>query len=100
MSRPVAVALSYLQGVNEATSADLVRETRLSQPVVSYAMKELRKLDLLDEREEKNSGKGRPTKVYSLKIDFDKVIAHIERQRKEAVDDMQAKIDRLKELNV
>jgi len=98
MSRPVARTLTYLKKVDTATSIDLERVTGLRQPEVSIAMKELNPLDWIDENEEKKPGKGRPNKVYSLKVGFKDIIAHIEKQQKTAADEAQASIKRLKEL--
>jgi predicted transcriptional regulator len=96
MSRPVARTLSYLRKVDTATTIDLERGTGLRQPEVSIAMRELKPLDWIDETEEKKPGKGRPNKVYSLKIRFKDIIAHIETERKKADDEAQKKIERLK----
>ncbi len=49
-------------------------------------------------REEKKPGKGRPYKVYSLKVGFNKIISELEKQQKKAVDEMQKNIKRLKGL--
>ncbi len=98
MSRNVARILSYLQSKNEVTSVELEREAGLRQPEVSLAMKELEKRDWINEREEKKPGKGRPYKVYSLKVGFNKIISELEKQQKKAVDEMQKMIERLKEL--
>ena len=98
MSRPVARTLTYLKKVDTATSIDLERVTGLRQPEVSIAMRELKPLDWIEENEEKKPGKGRPNKVYSLKVRFKDVIAHIEKQHKKEIDDGMASIKRLKEL--
>jgi predicted transcriptional regulator len=98
MSRPVARILSCLQDGNETTAMELERGTGLRQPEVSIAMKELEERGWINEREDKKPGKGRPYKVYSLKIGFDEIISELERQQKKAVDEMQASIKRLKEL--
>lgn len=47
LSRNVAMTLAYLQNTNAATSFDLERATRLHQPEVSIAMKQLRELGRL-----------------------------------------------------
>lgn len=98
MSRMAAMALAYLQDTNSATSSDLERAAGLRQPEVSIAMKQLMERDWITEREEKKPGKGRPYKIYSLKIGFDQIIAQLEKQNKNAVDEVQGKIERLKEL--
>ena len=98
LSRPVARTLAYLQKVDTATSIDLERGTGLRQPEVSIAMRQLNPFDWIEENEEKKPGKGRPNKLYSLKVGFKDIIAHLEKQQKKAIDDGMASIKRLKEL--
>ncbi len=98
MSRLIARILSYLQSENEVTSVELEREAGLRQPEVSIAMKELKQHDWINERENKKPGKGRPYRVYSLKISFNEIVSQLEKQRKKAIDETLSKIERLKEL--
>ena len=98
MSRNVAMALSYLQNTNAARSVDLERTARLRQPEVSIAMRQLKERGWISERDEKKIGKGRPNKIYSLKVDFSEIIAQLEKQQRTSVDEVYAKIERLKEL--
>ncbi len=98
MSRNIARTLSYLQNVDEATSVELERVVRLHQPEVSIAMKQLKERDWINEREKKKTGKGRPYKIYSLKVSFNDIISQLEKQQMKAVDDAKTKIDKLKEM--
>jgi predicted transcriptional regulator len=98
MSRNTATTLAYMQNTKSATSIELERSARLRQPEVSITMKHLIELGWIDEREEKKPGKGRPFKIYSLKVGFDKIIAQLEKQQKKAAEEGQAKIERLKGL--
>jgi predicted transcriptional regulator len=98
MSRNAAMTLAYMQNTNSATSIELERSARLRQPEVSIATKQLRELDWINEREEKKPGKGRPYKIYSLKVGFKDIIAQLEKQQKKAFDEAQDKIEQLKEL--
>lgn len=98
MSRNVAMSLTYLQNMNSATSVDLERVARLRQPEVSIAMRLLKERDWIDEREEKTPGKGRPYKVYSLKVGFKDIVAQLEKQQKKAVEEAKANVERLKAL--
>lgn len=98
MSRNVAMALSYLQNTNSARSVDLERTARLRQPEVSIAMRQLKERGWIYERDEKKVGKGRPNKIYSLKVDFSEIINQLEKQQRTSVDQVYAKIERLKEL--
>jgi len=98
MSRNVAMSLTYLQNMNSATSVDLERAARLRQPEVSIAMRQLKEHDWIDEQEEKKPGKGRPNKVYSLKVRFNDIITQLEKQQKKSVDETMANVERLREL--
>jgi predicted transcriptional regulator len=98
MSRNIARTLSYLQNVDEATSVELERVVRLHQPEVSIAMKQLKERDWINEREKKKTGKGRPYKIYSLKVSFNDIISELEKQQMKAVGDAQTKIEKLKEM--
>jgi len=97
LGRAVAKTLAYLNN-GEATSVALEQGTGLRQPEVSIATKELKERDWITEREEKKLGKGRPFKIYSLKIGFNKIIAQLESERKKVDVEAQEKIERLKKL--
>jgi len=98
ISRNVAMTLAYMQNTNSATSLELEQSARLRQPEVSIATKQLKERDWINEREEKKPGKGRPYKIYSLKVGFKDIIAQLEKQQRKAVDDARMNIEKLKEL--
>jgi len=98
LSRNISMSLAFLQNMNTATSLDLERSARLRQPEVSIAMRELKERDWVDEREEKKPGKGRPFKIYTLKVGFNEIVTQLEKEQKKAIDEAQKKIKRLKEL--
>jgi predicted transcriptional regulator len=82
MTRTVAMTLAYMQNTKSATSIELERSARLRQPEVSIAAKQLKELDWINEREEKKPGKGRPFKIYTLKVGFKDIITQLESERK------------------
>jgi len=98
ISRNVAMTLAYIQNTKSATSIELERSARLRQPEVSIAAKQLKELDWVNEREEKKPGKGRPFKIYSLKVGFNKIITQHETEQKKVAVAAQEKIERLKKL--
>lgn len=98
LSRNISMSLAFLQNMNTATSLDLERSARLRQPEVSIAMRELKERDWVDEREEKKPGKGRPFKIYTLKVGFNEILTQLEKEQKKAVEEAQMRIKRLKEL--
>ena len=95
LKRNVAKVLTYLKNVKEVTSRDLEMGSDLRQPEVSIAMRELEELDWITEREEKKPGKGRPYKIYQLKISIDSIIDYLENETKK---ESQVKMDNIKRL--
>jgi predicted transcriptional regulator len=96
--RNVAGLMTYLANTNEATSRQIEMGTSLRQPEVSTAMRTLRQNNWIDERDVKAEGKGRPMKIYKLRVPIQEIIQHYEEgKNSEAAETMQA-IQRLKEL--
>ena len=99
VTRNVAGLITYLANTNEATSREIEMGTNLRQPEVSIAMRTLRQNNWIDERDVKAAGKGRPMKVYKLRVPIQEIIQHYEVEKNnEAAETMQA-IQRLKELS-
>ena len=97
--RNVAGLMTYLANTNEATSRQIEMGTSLRQPEVSTAMRTLRQNNWIDERDVKAEGKGRPMKIYKLRVPIQEIIQHYEVEKNsEAARTMQA-IQRLKELS-
>jgi len=78
LKRNVAKVLTYLAGVSEATSREIEIGSDLRQPEVSIAMREIRKLDWIVERDEKNPGKGRPYRIYKLNRTLPEIVKYLE----------------------
>src|SRR4030067_584323 len=93
LGRNAALTLAYMRNTNSATSLELERSARLRQPEVSIVMRQLKERDWVNEREEKKPGKGRPYKIYTLKVGFNDIIAQLEKQQRNAVEEAQAKIE-------
>jgi predicted transcriptional regulator len=98
LNRPVAKTLAYLQQANEVKSSELEMGTDLRQPEISIAMRDLTERGWINEREEKKPGKGRPYKIYSLKVGFNDIISQLEKLQKKAVNEMYERIKQLKKL--
>lgn len=97
MGRNIARTLSYLQKRNEVTSIELEKGTGLRQPEVSITMIDLKERDWINEREEKKPGKGRPYKVYSLKVGFNDIIDELEKKQRKEADKARLRIERLRQ---
>lgn len=98
LKRNVAKVLTYLAGVEEATSREIEVGSDLRQPEVSIAMRELRNLDWISERDEKNPGKGRPYRIYNLNKSLPEIIEYLEREKTRETEQVMLQIERLKEL--
>jgi predicted transcriptional regulator len=98
LKRNVAKVLTYLKNVDEVISRELEMGSDLRQPEVSIAMRELKKLGWITEREEKKPGKGRPFKIYKLKKDVSSLISYLEERKKKETQETIAALKRLKEL--
>ena len=92
LKRNVAKVLTYLAGVAEATSREIEMGSDLRQPEVSIAMREIRKLDWISERDEKNPGKGRPYRIYKLNRSLPEIINYLEGEKAFAAGDYKTAI--------
>ena len=101
--RPVALTLVCLSSIDktEITSREIERITGLRQPEVSIAMRHLRKNNWIEIREEKkDSGKGRPIKLYKLIVSLDKIISNIELEVISKNTDLLKNIEKFKSMSV
>ncbi len=98
LKRNVAKVLTYLAGVPEATSREIEMGSDLRQPEVSIAMREIRKLDWISERDEKNPGKGRPYRIYKLNRSLPEIINHLEGEKAKESERIMRQIEKLKSL--
>ena len=99
LKRKTAKVLAYLKCVDKAKSKDLEVGSDLRQSDVSFAMRELRASKWIDESDEKKPGKGRPYKVYSLKVPISKIIGSLEEEKKIESQETMKNIERLKALS-
>ncbi len=98
LKRNVAKVLTYLAGVEEATSREIEMGSDLRQPEVSIAMREIRKLDWVSERDEKNPGKGRPYRIYKLNKGLPEIIEYLEGEKAKESEMIMRQIEKLKSL--
>lgn len=98
LKRNVAKVLTYLAGVSEATSREIEIGSDLRQPEVSIAMREIRKLDWIVERDEKNPGKGRPYRIYKLNRSLPEIVKYLESENAKEAERIMKQIEKLKSL--
>ena len=96
LKRNVAKVLTYLAGVPEATSREIEIGSDLRQPEVSIAMREIRRLDWVAERDERNPGKGRPYRIYKLNRSLPDIVQYLEAENAKEADRVMKQIEKLK----
>ena len=98
VDRNVARSITYLKDVKEGSAKDIEMATGLKQPEVSIAMRTLREMGWISEHEVKNSGKGRPMKIYAMLVTIEEIIEHYEAEKNQESARTFKAIQRLKEL--
>jgi len=98
ISKKTAKTLTYLSHVEESISRTIEEETRLRQPEVSTALKELRGRGWIEKHPIRKEGKGRPIHSYRMVVPFDRAIRTLVKEKKSEITEMQNTIKRLKEL--
>jgi predicted transcriptional regulator len=99
INRNVSKLITYLKDVENSSSRDIEIATGMRQPEVSIAMRPLRELAWISEHDVKNSGKGRPMKIYALSTTIEEIIEHYETEKNQESARTIEAIQRLKELS-
>ena len=74
LSSHVAKLLLVMKNQTQYSARALEVKAKLRQPEISIAIKEMKNMDWILEEEEKQKGKGRPVKYYSLKMLYQEII--------------------------
>lgn len=90
--------LAFLAAEGEGRSSDLEKRCRLRQPQVSLATKDLREVGWVQVEERRNGTRGRPVHVYRLHRPLSAILDDLERERREAIGQELARIERLRRL--
>jgi predicted transcriptional regulator len=98
MTRNEAPLIAYLSGVEMATSREIEAGTGLRQPEVSIGMKMLRSRDWIRDEEIRSEKKGRPTKVYTLKVALAEIVKYLEEEKAHDANQAMTSIQKLREL--
>ena len=98
VSKKTAKTLTYLSHVDESISRSIEEDTRLRQPEVSTALKELRGRGWIEKHDIRKEGKGRPIHSYRMVVPFDRAIKTLVKEKKEEISEVQNTIKKLREL--
>lgn len=98
LNRNIAKVIAFLAKVGEAVSRDIEREANLRQPEVSLAMKELKELGWIVEKEIKKKGKGRPLKSYKLTREMKDIVAELISKKRDEIKKIEKDLEELESL--
>jgi predicted transcriptional regulator len=93
----VATVLVFLINKPEASSREIERGIDLRQPEVSNAMKYMKGQGWIKSREIPSEKKGRPVKLYSLRIPVREIMSDLEKAKKEEVKNQLARIRKMRD---
>lgn len=98
LNKNIARVVVYLSKAGEAVSREIEREANLRQPEVSLAMKELKNMGWIKEREIKKKGKGRPLKSYKLSLDIKDIVRDLVEKKREEIKKLERDLEELEKL--
>jgi len=98
LNKNIAKVIVYLSKAGEAVSREIEREANLRQPEVSLAMKELKNLGWIKEREIKKKGKGRPLKSYKLSLDIRDIVKDLVEKKRGEIKKLERDLEELEKL--
>ncbi|NLH78588.1 MAG: MarR family transcriptional regulator [Acidobacteria bacterium] len=77
-SQNMATVLLYLSDKSKVTSREIEKDSNLRQPEVSVVLRTMKDKGWVEEAPGEKDGRGRPTKVYYLKISLRDIMREIE----------------------
>ncbi|NIU48147.1 MAG: ArsR family transcriptional regulator [Thermoplasmata archaeon] len=91
--------MAYLSSKeNWATSKDIEKATRLRQPEVSIAVRDLEDRGWVERDSLKRESKGRPINIYRMSVDLDQVYSAIESDEKLKIRRVETNLRNIREL--
>lgn len=97
MQREAAILITYLGRAGEATSKEIEQATGLRQPEVSVVIRDLRGENMIDVRDVKTGGKGRPSLFYALRTPMQDIIKRLEDEKLKEHAEAMENVRKLKE---
>ena len=99
MPKGIARTLAFLTTKDDwATSKDIERATRLRQPEVSIAVRDLVDRGWVERDSLKRESKGRPINIYRMSVGLDDVYVAIESGEKEKIQEVEDNLTSIRKL--
>jgi predicted transcriptional regulator len=98
MPKNLAKTLVYISRVPDCRSDDIESGTKLRQPEVSIAVRELSRRGWTNTREQKKKGKGRPIHIYKLSTNLTNVVKTFEQEKIIQIKQIQDNLNELEKI--
>ncbi len=99
MPKGIARTLAYLSSKEDwATSKDIEKATRLRQPEVSIAVRDLEDRGWIERDSLKRESKGRPINIYRMSVDLDRVYSAIESDERLKIKRVETNLRQIRDL--
>jgi len=99
MPKGIARTLAFLSSKEDwATSKDIEKATKLRQPEVSIAVRDLEDRGWVERDSLKRESKGRPINIYKMSVRLDHVYTSIEVVEKAKIGELEDNLKHIREL--
>jgi predicted transcriptional regulator len=99
MPKGIARTLAFLSSKEDwATSKDIEKATKLRQPEVSIAVRELEDRGWVERDSLKRESKGRPINIYRMSVDLNRVYNSIEEGEKAKIEQVEENLKQIRSL--
>ncbi len=99
MPKGIARTLAFLSSRDEwSTSRDIEKATKLRQPEVSIAVRDLEERGWVERDSLKRESKGRPINIYRMSVDLKKVYTSIEEHEKAKIAEVEGNLRNIRTL--
>ena len=99
MPKGIARTLAFLSSMEDwATSKDIEKATKLRQPEVSIAVRDLEDRGWVERDSLKRESKGRPINIYRMSVNLDQVYTSIEANEKAKIEQVEDNLKQIRQL--
>jgi predicted transcriptional regulator len=99
MPKGIARTLAFLSSKEDwATSKEIEKATKLRQPEVSIAVRDLEARGWVERDSLKRESKGRPINIYKMSVDLDRVYSSIEEEEKAKINMVEDNLKNIRDL--
>jgi predicted transcriptional regulator len=99
MPKGIARTLAFLSSKEDwATSKEIEKATKLRQPEVSIAVRDLEERGWVERDSLKRESKGRPINIYKMSVDLERVYSSIEEKEQAKISTVEDNLKHIRDL--